>query len=87
MVMSAWRRIERRVPRVNSSWRGTMAVRPLSFRSFRWLPRWLTFSEAELLEGPSRLATGDDRQPFGQALSSRVEMIGASISVGRGWSS
>ena len=43
--------------------------------------------EAELPEGLDGLAAGDDRQPLGQALSSRVEMIGASISVGRGWSS
>lgn len=43
--------------------------------------------KAELPEGFDCLAAGDDRQPLGQALSSRVEMIGASISVGRGWSS
>ena len=39
---SAWRRIERSVPRANSRRIGTITVLPASFRSFRWLPRWLT---------------------------------------------
>ena len=42
------------------------------------------FGEAELLEGGDCLATGYDRQPWIQALSSRVAMIGGSISVGSG---
>ena len=39
---STSRRIERSVPGASSRWSGTIAVLPASFRTFMWLPRWLT---------------------------------------------
>ena len=43
--------------------------------------------EAEATERLDGLLARYDRQALAQALSSRVAMIGGSISVGRGWSS
>lgn len=43
--------------------------------------------EAEAIERLDGLLARYDRQALAQALSSRVAMIGGSISVGRGWSS
>lgn len=45
------------------------------------------FLETEFLECFNGLATGNNRLPWCHALSSRVAMIGGSISVGRDWSS
>ena len=53
-VRSACRRIERNVPRASSLCVGTITVFPAGFRSFRWLPRWLTSANPILAGAPRR---------------------------------
>jgi hypothetical protein len=61
-----------------------MTVQPSEFRSFTWLPRWLTRSKPSPAQRLDGLLSRDDRETVRHAVSSTGAMIGGSMSTGRG---